>query len=229
MSISNCVIIRGEQVPLPKALMDNGVTASNYLDDGEPRFAHVSRKHGLVNFVLHETCGNTADGCKDTLLRKKFGVQLIMDPLGHISCHGDLLLDAMVHANQLNPVSIGMEIVNPYSPVYAGKLFQRTAPAEWWTWVPSMRDPVVERIVIKKGWTAVPRQYCLPTDAQMNAIRLFVPWVCGQVCIPYVFPTRDLCAKKRQNARPGPGVVAHRDFSTHSDGRYMLEDLIRRS
>jgi len=219
---SNAIIVNGERVTLPKGFIDAGLTASNYEDDGEPHFKHRQRSADLIHFVLHETCGNTAKGCKRTLLKKGYGVQLILDPDGHLSCHGDLVLDRMVHANQINDTSIGVEIVNPYAPKYVRdeSIWSKFIKALWWTWCPDKKD----------------RRYVLPTDRQMAAIRLLVPWICKLTGIPFRFPTKGLNKKKRQiegltmkpKGRPGPGIVAHRDFASHSDGRYVLNDFINR-
>lgn len=228
---SNRIIIKGERVKLPEIMIASGYTATNYLDDGEPRFSHKRRQHALTNFVCHETCGSTAEGCKKTLIRKNYGVQLIMDPWGRISCHGDLVLDQMVHANQLNKMSLGMEVVNPYSPIYVRdkdeELWYKRIPRQWWTWKPSAFSEDVKKILKRKGWSKVPNQYVCPTDDQMASVRIFVPWVVEQIGLfPYEFPTENTRKKVKF---PGPGVVAHRDLASHSDGRYMLEMLISES
>ena len=233
---SNAIIVNGERIPLPDEFVKAGLTATNYLDDGEPHFKREPRTRDLVHFVLHETCGNTAKGCMNTLLRKNYGVQLIMAPSGHISCHGDLVVDRMVHANQLNNSSFGIEVVNPYNPIYVQDkaIWSRTIARKWWTWVPSKKNEDVQKILKRKGLEVVPKLYTLPTPPQMNAIHLLAPWLCRITGVPYRFPTKGLNKKKRQidglgmkpRGKPGPGVVAHRDFASHSDGRYMLEDLI---
>lgn len=234
---SNAIVVGGTRLVLPDEFIELGLTASNYMDDGEPQFKRKQRVKRLQHFVLHETCGNTATGCKNSLLRKGYGVQLILDAKGHLSCHGDLLSEQMVHGNQLNSTSIGMEVVNPYSPLYARAPFTKAIPREWWTWVPSKKMKGVPELLAKKGWSAVPKQYVLPTPEQMVAARMLVHWICEQCGIPYRFPTRGLDAKKPRikgwNVKPravtGPGVVAHRDFASHADGRYMLNDLIERA
>jgi len=217
---SNAIVVDGARVLLPDQLIDAGMTASNYLDDGEPHFKHRARTKPLIHFVLHETCGNTAQGCKNTILRKGYGVQLILAHDGHLSCHGDLVRDRMVHANQLNDTSFGMEVVNPYAPKYVRdhSIWTRIIKAFWWTWCPDKKD----------------RRYVTPTAPQMDVARLLVPWLCSLTGVPFRFPTKGLHKKKRQidgltmkpKGRPGAGVVAHRDFASHSDGRFMLEDLI---
>ena len=228
---SNMIIILGKRVKLPEEMIVKGYIATNYLDDGEPRFSHKRRKHALTNFVCHETCGSTAEGCKITLIRERYGVQLIMDPWGRISCHGDLVLDQVVHANQLNSRSIGMEVVNPYSPIYVRdrdeELWVKRIPRQWWTWKPSAFSEDIKKILKRKGLKKVPNQYVCPTDDQMESARIFIPWVVKKIGLfPYEFPTENTRKKVKF---PGPGVVAHRDLASHSDGRYMLEMLIRES
>ena len=220
---SNVVIANGLRHRLPEDFLAAGLSASNYIDDGEVHFKHRARGAVPIHFVLHETCGNTASGCVSTLQRRGYGVQLIMAPSGHLQCHGDLVRDRMVHANHLNETSFGIEVVNPYAPKYVrdNAVFADKIPAEWWTWCPDKKD----------------RRYVTPTRTQMAAIRLLAPWLCEISGVPFRFPTSDLSKKKRQisgldkkpKAKPGPGIVAHRDFASHSDGRYMLEDLIGRT
>jgi len=227
---SNCIIINGKRVKLPQEMIDEGYTATNYLDDGEPRFAHRRRRNALKHFVLHETCGNTAGGCKNTLKTKGYGVQLIQDPWGRFSCHGDLVLDRMVHANQLNSSSFGCEVVNPYNPVYVRdeKLFSNWIPRRWWTWVPGAKN--VKKLLKKKGWTSVPKQYVTPTEAQLESMRMFAPWVVKQIGLfPYEFPTAGMKKGSPDIKWPKPGIVAHQDFAGHCDARYMLEDLIEKA
>jgi N-acetyl-anhydromuramyl-L-alanine amidase AmpD len=204
-------IIDGRFVPAPK-----GITVTDYVFDGEPYFKCKTRTKPLQHLVLHETAGRTAKGCKKTLQRKGYGVHLILDRKGAVSCHGDLATEVMVHANQLNKTSIGIEVVNPYAPSIAKGMNIQTIAAQWWTWVP-------------KGGS---RLYVLPSDAQLKTLRVLIPWLCEQLKIPYIFPTAHLNKKQRKikrwrlRAKPDPGVVAHGDFASHADGRYLLEDLI---
>ena len=215
---SNALIIAGARVPLPPAVLAAGGSAANFLDDGEPAFRHTARVRPLQHFVLHETCGNTASGCKDTLIRKGYGVQLILAPDGRVSNHGDLAEAVMVHANQVNPTSVGIETVNPYCPGFARPPFGPTIPAEWWTWVPA----------------GGARAYVLPMPVQLAVLKALVPWLCAQMGIPWAFPTAGLNKAQRKipgwdakpAAVPGPGVVEHSGFAGHSDGRYLLEALM---
>jgi hypothetical protein len=238
--MSNAIIVNGESVPLPEELLKAGLTATNFAQDGELHFSkRIPFPEKVTNFVLHETCGNTAKGCLNTLEKKKYGIHLIMAPSGHISCHADLLRDRVVHANQMNNRAFGIEVVNPYNPIYVvdKAIWSRTIVRQWWTWVPSEKDEDVKKILKRKKLSVVPKLYTLPTPPQMDAIRLLAPWLCEITGVPYRFPTRGLNEQKRKidginmkpRAKPGPGVVAHQDFAGHSDGRYMLEDLIERA
>ena len=218
---SNNLIVNGARLPLPQSVLAAGGTAVNFLDDGEPHLRGAKRTKPLVTYVLHETAGNTAGGCKATLKANGLGVHLILDKDGVISNHADLATEICWHASQVNPVSVGMEVVNAYRPENSHAPQGHIIPAEWWTWVPKGAD----------------RTYMTPTDVQMHVARALVPWLCDHLGIPLTFPTGWLNAKKPQiagwrspplgwSAKPGPGIVSHRSFSSHSDGEYMLRDLM---
>jgi hypothetical protein len=220
MKWSNAVVVNGAQMPLPAALVAAGVTASNYLADGEPRFAPKGQlKPGaLRNLVLHETVGNTARGAKRTFSAGRFAAQLILSEAGHLSCHADLARDLLWHGNQLNGCSVGIEVVNPYLPEIAKLPFGTTIPREWWCWAPKGKR----------------QEYVLPMPCQVEALKRLVPWLCELLGIPFAFPTASLDARRQRilgwdakpAARPEPGVVAHRDFAGHADGRYLLEKVM---
>ena len=132
-----------------------------------------------------------------------------------------------MHANQLNKTSFGCEQVNPYSPIYVRdeKIWHNRVPRKWWTWVPSKKSPGVEKLLRKKGLSYVPKEYVTLTHNQVESMKLFAPWVCDRIgVVPYKFPTSGT---RKKTKFPGAGVVAHRDFASHADGRYMLEILIQ--
>jgi len=209
----SCFIINGLFVDPPKEL-----NVTNWIEDNEPKFKAKGRTKHLKHFVLHENAGRSAKNCKNTIIRKGYGVHLILARDGKISQHGDLAIEVMIHANQLNKTSIGIEVINPYAPMLAKGMNYDTIPAEWWTWCPDKKD----------------RNYVLPTKKQLETLKILVPFLCKELNIPYEFPTSNLNRKQRKVKRtgwrkqriPGPGVVAHRDFAKHSDGRYLLETLI---
>ncbi len=218
---SNALIINGAQVPLPQAVLDAGATATNFLMDGEPHLVYKPRTKPLCMFIIHETGGNTEVGAERSMERNHLGVHLLLDSDGSLSNYADLATETCAHASQANGVSIGMEIVNEYRPELLCDPHGPIIPAEWWTWCPPGQR----------------REYVCPTDVQMRVALAFIPWVCNLLGIPIAFPTALLNARntriagwkkfpKGWSAKPGPGIVAHQDFSSHADGRYILDKLM---
>jgi hypothetical protein len=214
LGCSNKIIISGQKVVAPL-----GMTCTNFLDDGEPKFKFRARTNSPTHVCLHESVTRDAPTTVRILQKEGYGTHLMVCPDGHITQHNDLVTEQVAHANQLNGCSIGIEIVNPYCPMYSKPPFTATIPAEWWTWIP-------------EGGA---HQYVLPTKAQIEALRLVVPWLTKVVAtIPLAYPTKGLNAAKpriegwnsKPAAKPLPGIVAHSDFSSHADGRYELEVLI---
>lgn len=217
VAINSGFIINDQFVEAPE-----GILVHNFKFHSEPTFSSKPRTAKLQHFVLHETAGRSADRCKASLIAKGYGVHLILERNGIVSCHGDLATSVMVHAGQLNKTSIGIEVVNPYAPSLANGMMFSTIPAEWWTWCPDKKK----------------KEYVLPTEAQLKVLTVLVPWLCEKLGIPYVFPTANLNSKARKitgwkgpplgwYAKPDPGVVAHQDFAAHADGRFLLEYLMK--
>ena len=230
--VSNCLIIRSKKVMLPQEMLDLGITASNYLDDGEKHFDQHRKRGSVTHFVIHESVTMSAAQTNRVLDAKRrksakkgknrgkgwdYGIHLNLAPDGHISCHADLVEHRLVQANQLNNESFGIEVVNPYNPKFGRGPFTEVIPGPWWCWKPQNGKKV----------------YTLPTPAQMRAIYPLCKFLAEVVPgLPFEFPTADLNAKKgrikdwRKGAKPDPGIVAHRDFASHADGRYLLEHVI---
>jgi len=230
--VSNCLIINGKSVKLPEAMLRLGITASNYIDDGEKHFSQNRSRTRVTRFVIHESVTMSAAQTNRVLDAKRrgsgrkgknrgkgwdYGIHLNLGPDGHISCHADLVLERLVQANQLNDDSFGIEVVNPYNPKFGRGPFTETIPGPWWCWKPKNGKKV----------------YCLPTPAQMRAMYPLCKFLCEKISsLPFEFPTADLDRKHgridgwRDGKKPGPGIVAHRDFASHADGRYMLEHCI---
>lgn len=224
--VSNQIIVNGKRVQMPQQYLSAGLTCSNWIDDADAHedvhFACKPRNGDVTNIVIHESVTNSVAATVDALQAKGYGVHFMIAPDGHISCHNDAVTEYLIHGNQLNGRSVGIEVINPYSPKYAKPPFTRTIPATWWTWVPKGASPL----------------YTLPTDAQLKALRALVWWLCHLIpTLPMEFPTKDLNAKRKKiagwnakpPAKPGPGIVAHSDYSSHADGRYELEFLLGRS
>lgn len=235
--VSNCLRVAGESISLPPEAVAAGVSASNFVDDDEHKFPAWKRRDNRPCrwFVIHESVSMSQKNTIRTLERKKarsirkrknggrgypYGVQLIVAPDGHISCHADLLEDTLTHANQLNRDSVGCEFVNPYNPKWAKPPFDRVIRAPWWCWKPENAEAL----------------YTLPTDNQLVSAEHLCRFLTRHLPdLPLSFPTANLGPGHgrikgwAERAKPaGPGVVAHRDFTDHSDGRYILEHVIER-
>jgi hypothetical protein len=230
--VSNCLIIDDRSIQLSDEMIRMGITASNYRDDNEHQFTQYRERTRVSVFVFHESVTMSAAQTNRILDRKRersakegkkggkgydYGIHLNMAPDGHISCHADLVRHRLVHAGQMNGRSFGIEVVNPYNPAFGKSPFDEVVKGPWWCWKPKNRDKV----------------YTLPTPAQMQAIYPLVKFLTDVIpTLPMEFPTADLGPRKtridnwRDHAKTGPGIVAHRDFASHADGRYMLEHCI---
>jgi len=230
--VSNCIIINGESVPISQEMIDLGITASNYMDDGEKQFTQYRKRKTASVFVIHESVTTSAAATNRILDAKRnrsanqgknkgkgwdYGIHLNMCPDGHIICHADLVQHRLVHANHMNDESIGIEVVNPYNPAFGGAPFTRIIKGPWWCWRPKNREKL----------------YTLPTPEQMRAIYPLVRFLTSEIpTLPLAFPTKDLGPRNtriegwRDGKKVGAGIVAHRDFASHADGRYLLEHCI---
>jgi len=232
-NVSNCLIIDNQSIKLSDEMINSGITASNYQDDDEHQFTQYrDRKKEVTHFVIHESVTMSAAQTNRVLDNKRkasakkgknngkgwdYGIHLNLAPDGHISCHADLVQHRLVHANQLNDESFGVEVVNPYNPIFAKPPFDKTIPGPWWCWKPKNADKI----------------YTLPTAAQLRSILALCKFFSERIStLPLEFPTKDLSARKsridgwRDDKQPPPGIVAHRDFASHADGRYLLEYVI---
>ena len=230
--VSNCLIIAGQSIMLPDEMLALGITASNYDADGEKFFDQHRKRTEVSHFVIHESVTMSTAQTNKILDRKRersgkkgqngrkgwdFGIHLNMAPDGHITCHADLVFHRLVQANQLNDTSTGIEVVNPYNPKFAKPPFTETIPGPWWCWKPRNAQ----------------RVYTLPTPPQLRAMgplcKLLSDVIPG---LPFAFPTAGLDRRQKRiknwNKRgmPAPGIVAHRVFASHADGRYLLEHVM---
>jgi hypothetical protein len=225
--VSNQIIVNGQRVRLPDEYAQAGLSCSNWLDDGDAtEDVHFDgarpRTKQVQHLVIHESVTNSVAETVRVLKGKGYGVHFMIAPDGHISCHLDPVKEQVIHGNQLNGTSIGVEVINPYSPKFDRPPYEKTIPAEWWTWVP-------------EGGV---RAYTLPTEAQMAALTALVKWLTSLIpTLPLTFPTLYLSSRQQKipnwdkptSAKPGPGIVAHSDYSSHADGRWPLLEVIRRT
>lgn len=231
--VSNCLVIAGETVKISDELIAAGITASNYIDDGEKQFKNYRTRDSVSVFVLHESVTmstaqtnrildvkrrNSAKAGKNGGKGWDYGIHLNLSPDGHITCHADLVHHRLVQANQMNNASFGIEVVNPYNPKFAKAPFTATIHGPWWCWKPRGAEKV----------------YTVPTPAQMRAMTPLCKFLCDAIPgLPLSFPTSGLNRRQtriknwRGKAKTGAGIVAHRDFASHADGRYLLEHVMR--
>ena len=177
-----------------------------------------------TNIVIHENAGSINRTQLAAWLNKKgFGYHLIIDPDGNTTQHADLAF-ALWHGGKLNKRSVGICVLNPYYPRLVNTKEEREyfeiIPAKWWTHCSPKSD----------------RRYSKPTEAQIETLEKLIPFLCTVLDIPCTYPTKHLNRRQRKikNWRipyvyPGPGIVAHGDYSRHADGRYLLERLIASS
>ena len=215
LGVSNAIYVGGVRIQYQPEV--DGYTCSNWLDDEETHFKCRTRAKAPVHICLHESVTTSVASTVRILDSKNYGVHFMIGPDGHITQHNDPVTEQPVHANQLNSSSVGIEIVNPYSPRWMTAPWNTTIPATWWTWVP-------------KG---AKRAYVVPRSAQLQALVQLVAFLTKTIStIPHVFPTKGYgptyrkLAGYKQKAKPKPGIVAHADFSGHADGRYPLQHLI---
>lgn len=172
-------------------------------------FKSFKRNESIRNIVLHETGGRSAQNSLISIAKRGLGVHYIIDKNGDVYFCVDPELGTS-HALGMNNRSIGIEIVNPYTPGSCGNHISEynLIPAQWWTWTPNIND----------------RRYVLPFKIQLVNCFHLLEYLTKKYNIDFVFPTITYRHKlKAEEVKEG--IVAHRDFGNHADGRYILERM----
>ena len=188
-------------------------TQASYPDN---TFVTRPRVKPVTHIVIHESVGATVDGCKRTLQANDYGVHYAIGPDGQHHKFVNPATHSTGHGGKLNSVSIGIEIISPYTAGTAKQKppFDVQMAAEWWTWIPTGSTPF----------------YRLPTVAQMLTLaRLVNALLDAFPTIPRSFPTLTTLNARHPKvegwhggAVPPPGIVAHADYSNHADSRFPL-------
>jgi hypothetical protein len=130
VGISNRIIVDGVPRLMPEALLQAGLTCTNWLNDQQSHedvhFKSSPRNRVVTHIVIHESVTNSVTATADTLLAKGYGVHFSIAPDGHIACHNDPVKEYVIHGNQLNGCSVGIEVINPYSPLYDKPPYEKT-------------------------------------------------------------------------------------------------------
>jgi hypothetical protein len=213
-SKNNGFVVDGRVINAP-------VDIRNFNSPTIPRVqAHgVIREHRYI--VTHENVGSiNMNKICDFLETKGGGYHMMIHPDGTVTQHADAV-DILWHGTKCNKHGLGVCFINPYYPRLCNtkreKQLYRVGPAEWWTHCSPKTD----------------RRYVQPTPAQIATARKLFPFLCATLSIPLTFPTKHFNSKGPRKCkgwlvpgiRPKPGIIAHRDYSRHADGRYVLERL----
>ncbi len=188
-----------------------GLSVTNFLDPKVLRFrAGRNRRGRTVNeFVVHETVTRSVADTVQILQKRGLSVHFIMGLNGEITQHGDLADDTLWHASQHNPVSVGIEVVNPYYPKY-------------------LRSGLPWTQVIKAGWAHEGR-YVVPTPQQAEAVAQLIGWITSPAATGLAIP-RNWIGRSDSTMAMGrmvdahnlkPGIYAHTYFG-HADGSWLM-------
>lgn len=211
-------ILDGKDIGQPEIIL------RTFISHQIPSFKPRGRIKKHLHLVQHENAGSTdVFTIRNWLLKKGYGYHIIIDRQGTIHQHNDLL-DKLWHASQCNGTGIGICLVSPYYP-------KNISPSHEAMYHPSKRYTVIDA----DWWTHCSpksmRKYVQPTDNQLEALEKLIPFLCNALDVSPEYPTIGLNRKQRKikgylfRKRPAPGIVAHRDFSMHADGRFALEYL----
>lgn len=187
-----------------------GLNVTNYLDPRVQRFRNQIRRSQVVNeFVVHETVTRSVTETVAVLNQRRLGVHLIMGPKGEITQHGDLREDLLWHASQHNPLSVGIEVVNPYYPKFlkSGMPWTQVIPASW----------------------AHEGRYVVPTPQQAEALCQLILWITSPSARGLSIPRTSIGLSGNTLAmgrtagadKLRPGIYAHTYFG-HADGAWLV-------
>lgn len=211
---TDTIIVGGTELAAPV-----GLKVLNFQDQSVYRFKNQSRPvKKVTEVIVHETVTRSWQDTVRVLQPpspsnpggRGLGVHFIAAPDGTIYQHGDLLLDELWHASQHNPVSVGIETVNPYDP----KLMPAGGP--W-------------HDVIQNAPWAAGGKYVVPTAEQSEAVYQLVKWLTSSdsgLSIPPTFTGlqqgNKLAMGPLASAKNlSPGIYAHHYFG-HADGAWLV-------
>ena len=204
------IIVDGKELEAP------GLVVKNFNDPSVFHFKNQPRPtKAATEVVVHETVGPSWAGTVEVLKQRGLGVHFIVDHDGTVYQHADLLTEEMWHASQHNPMSVGIETVNPFDP--------RLAPKDGpWT-----------EVLDNTPWTLT-KNYLLPTAEEAEAVCQLLNWLSSAAANPLTIPqkwpglsrdgdkvTMALGNVARLKMPPTPGILAHY-YWEHGDGVWLV-------
>lgn len=216
---SDTLIIHGkEYVVAPALKVDNWQAGGQ--DTLDYRFKNQRRTGPVNEVVVHETVTCSSASTLRVLEPagasnpggRNLGIHFVVDPNGTVYQNGDLADDLLWHATMHNPVSVGIETVNPFDP----KLMPKNGP-----WTQVMNAP----------WaTASGGKYVVPTPESAEAVAQLLMWLTSgtapELTIPANWIGLGANNKMALGRVPGadklsPGIYSHMYFD-HGDGSWLV-------
>lgn len=197
------IIVHGQEVAVPPELI---VLAR--MTGVESLRNCARRTHEVTEVVVHETVTQSAQATVAVLRQRGLGVHLIVGYDGTVYQHADLFDDETWHASEHNPMSVGIEVVNPFEKQY----------------LPHLNPPWENSIEVP--WVGS-NPYIVPTPEQSESVCRLLDWLVSSSGLS--IPRRWVGiegTKLRMGRLPesglGPGLYAHRYFADHQDGSWLL-------
>lgn len=212
---SNTLIVHGVEYDATPINVENYTAGKG---EADYRFKNQRRTGPVNEIIVHETVTCSALSTVRVLEPasvanpggRNLGVHFVVAPDGLVYQHGDLADDFLWHASQHNPVSVGIETVNPYQPSF----MPQGGP---WTQV------------IDAPW-AIGGKYVVPTPESAEAVSNLLAWLTvpggtPELTIPPTWHGQG--ASKMALGRVvgadklSPGIYAHHYFE-HGDGAWLV-------
>lgn len=165
------IILNGEEVECPE-----GIKVVNFTQEPWIKSEHVvTRKHALTQLIVHrgaETNRNSAKRTKTVLDNRNLSTLFTMDIDGTIYQHFDPALFRGKHCTHHNVQSDSIDVAGVFTQPSSSALPEQnivTLP------LAIGRSRVYNDPMQRK---TVPFKYHDLTDAQKNALKIFIPWWC---------------------------------------------------
>lgn len=198
------IIVHGKQLEAPA-----GLEVHNFHMAGIAPLRNCPRRTpDVTEVIIHETVTQSAAATVAVLQQRGLGVHLIVGYDGIVYQHADLLDDETWHASEHNPMSVGIETVNPFEKKF----------------LPKVNPPWENEIEVP--WTS-DNPYIVPTPEQSESVCLLLDWLVTSsgLSIPRTWVGMEgtaLHMNRRAVSEMGPGIYAHRYFADHEDGSWLV-------